>query len=153
MKRNDSIPLVGAYHLVVYERDKDGNEKIIRDDIKNNLLVTVGKDTMLKYLATVTGGARVDKIGVGNSTTVAAAGNTGLIGSSTLIKTISTVDRVYVRPTLYISVEFGYTEANFLWNELALLDSNSVLIARQVDESPLNKTSSKRAIVEWQLTI
>ena len=108
---------------------------------------------MLKYLGEVSGGAKIDKIGVGNSTQAAVVGDTALVGGSQLIKTISSVDRVYVRPTLFVSVEYGYSEANFIWNELGLFDANSVLIARQVDASPLGKTSSKRAIVEWQIQI
>ena len=150
---NDSIGLHGAYHIKVWEKTPIGTEILVRDDVKKNLLVTVGKDTILKYLGEVTGGAKIEKIGVGNGTDVADVGDTGLVGGSTLIKVISSVSRVYVRPTLFVSVEFGYSEANFTWNELALFDGNDVLIARQIDGSPLGKTSSKRAIVEWQLTI
>lgn len=149
---NSKITLRGAYHITVFQKQADGSEIKIRDDIKKNLLVTVGKDTLLKYIGEVTGGAKIEKIGVGDSTQAAVVGDTALVGTSS-IKTISSASRVYVRPTLFVSVEYGYSEANFTWNELGLYDANDVLIARQVDASPLVKDSSKRAIVEWQLTI
>ena len=142
----------GAYHIKVFEKTPIGTELLIRDTIKKNLLVTVGKDTMLKYLGEVTGGAKIEKIGVGDDTaTAVAVGNTQLYGASQLIKVISSISRVYVRPTLFLSVEYGYSEANFTWNELGLFDANEVLIARQIDATPLVKTNSKRAIVEWQI--
>ena len=50
-------------------------------------------------------------------------------------------------------MDFGYSEGNYTWNEIGLKDNNGVLVARQVDSSPLGKTTSKRAIVEWQLSI
>jgi len=91
---------------------------------------------------------------VGDSTTAAAAGQTDLQASSNkTYKTVASGDYVYTRPTLFVSVDFGYSEANYTWNEICLRDNNDVLLARQVDASPLGKTTSKRAIVEWQLSI
>ena len=77
------------------------------------------------------------------------------VGKDAVWKTIVTADRVFLTPTLYLSVEFGYSEANFTWNEMGLRDSQGtpVLWARQIDASPLVKTTSKRAIVEWQLSM
>ena len=71
------------------------------------------------------------------------------------MKSISVTDRVYVRPTLYVSVDFGYTEGNFTWNEIGLRDNQGspLMWARQIDSTPLVKTTSKRAIVEWQLSL
>lgn len=152
VKGKATIEIVGAYHVKVYERN-GCLETLVRDDIKKNLLVTVGKDTMLKYLGVVTGGAQLEKIGVGDSATAPTVGDTALLGASQTVKVIASNARSYVRPTLFVSVEYGYTEANYTWNELGLYDANDVLVARQVDGTPLVKTSSKRAIVEWQLTI
>ena len=108
----------------------------------------------LKFLGNKSGGGYADDIGVGDSTTAAAVGQTDLQGTA-VWKTIVTADRVFITPTLYLSVEFGYSEANFTWNELGIRDNQGtpVLWARQIDASPLAKTSSKRAIVEWQLSL
>ena len=108
----------------------------------------------MKRIANMSGGGYATQIGVGDSTTAAASGQTDLQASSNkTFKTIAGSDYVYTRPTLFISVDFGYSEGNFTWNEIGLKDNNGVLIARQVDSSPLGKTSSKRAIVEGQLSI
>ena len=150
------VPLNGHVHIKVYEKQADGSEKLVRDTLNKNLVVNVGKDSILKYIGNITGGGYGNEIGVGDSTTAAAAGQTDLQASSNkLWKAIASTERVYVRPTLYVSVDFGYTEGNFTWNEIGLRDNQGspVMWARQVDSSPLVKTSSKRAIVEWQLSL
>ena len=150
------VPMNGHVHLKVYEKQADGSEKLIRDTLNKNLVVNVGKDSILKYIGNITGGGYGNQIGVGDSTTAAALGQTDLQASSNkLWKTISSSDRVYVRPTLYLSADFGYSEANFTWNEIGIRDNQGspLMWARQIDSSPLVKTSSKRAIVEWQLSL
>ena len=150
------VPLNGHVHIKVYEKQADGSEKLVRDTLNKNLVVNVGKDSILKYIGNITGGGYGNQIGVGDSTTAAALGQTDLQASSNkLWKTISSSDRVYVRPTLYLSADFGYSEANFTWNEIGIRDNQGspLMWARQIDSSPLVKTSSKRAIVEWQLSL
>ena len=152
----ETTPLNGHVHIKAWEKQADGSEKLIKDDIIKNLIVTVGKDAILRYISNITGGGYADDIGVGDSTTAAAVGQTDLQASSNVLwKTIVTADRVFITPTLYLSVDFGYSEANFTWNELGIRDSQGtpILWARQIDASPLVKTSSKRAIVEWQLSM
>ena len=150
----ETTPLNGYVHIKAWEKQADGSEKLIKDDTIKNLVVTVGKDAILRYISNITGGGYADDIGVGDSTTAAAVGQTDLQGTA-VWKTIVTADRVFLTPTLYLSVEFGYSEANFTWNEMGLRDSQGtpVLWARQIDASPLVKTTSKRAIVEWQLSM
>ena len=151
---NNIIALNGHLRIRAWEKQADGTEKLVKDDLIKNLIVNVGKDAVMKRLGNMTGGGYVTTIGVGDSTTAAAVGQTDLQASSNkTFKTIQSSDYVYTRPTLFISVDFGYSEANYTWNEVGLKDNNSVLIARQVDSSPLAKTTSKRAIVEWQLSI
>ena len=148
------IALNGHLRLKAWEKQADGTEKLIKDDLIKNLIVNVGKDTIMKRLGNMSGGGYAENIGVGDSSTAAAAGQTDLQASSNkTYKTIAGGDYIYTRPTLFMSVDFGYSEANYTWNEVALRDDNDVLIARQVDASPLVKTTSKRAIVEWQLSI
>ena len=151
---NNIIPLNGHLRIKAWEKQADGTEKLIKDDLIKNLIVDVGKDSLMKRLGNMTGGGYITSIGVGDSTTAAASGQTDLQASSNkTFKTIASGDKVYTRPTLFLSVDFGYSEANYTWNEIGLRDNNSVLLARQVDASPLGKTSSKRAIVEWQLSL
>ena len=151
---NNIIALNGHLRIRAWEKQADGTEKLIKDDLIKNLIVDVGKDAIMKRIANMSGGGYATSIGVGDSTTAAASGQTDLQASSNkLFKTIAGSDYVYTRPTLFISVDFGYSEGNFTWNEIGLKDNNGVLLARQVDASPLGKTSSKRAIVEWQLSV
>ncbi len=150
------VPLNGHVHIKVYEKQADGSEKLVRDTLNKNLVVNVGKDSILKYIGNITGGGYGNQIGVGDSTTAAAAGQTDLQATGNkLWKTIAGSERVYVRPTLFLSADFGYSEANFTWNEIGIRDNQGspIMLARQVDSSPLVKTSSKRAIVEWQLSL
>jgi hypothetical protein len=102
-------------------------------------------------------------IGVGDSTQAAALTDTDLIAASNkLWVDISTADKTYVRPTIFLTADFGFSQANYTWNEVGLCDDQgtpnsptggSSLWARQIDATPLVKTSSTRAIVEWQLTL
>ncbi len=150
------VPLNGHVRIKAWEKQSDGTELLVKDSTIKNLIVNVGKDSILKYLGNMTGGGYVNGIGVGDSTSAAASGQTDLQASSNkLWKTITSDDRVYVQPTLFINADFGYTEANFTWNELGLRDNQGspLLWARQIDASPLVKTTSKRAIVEWQLSL
>ena len=151
---SEVVPLNGHIKIKVFEKQSDGSEKQTDEKLIKNLIVDVGKDTLLKYIGNVTGGSYAEYIGVGDSTTSASAGQTDLQAPTNYLwKQITSAGRVYVRPTVYVSVDFGYTEANFTWNEIGLRDTNNVLIARQIDGTPLTKTSSKRAIVEWQLSL
>ena len=170
----ETTPLNGHVHVRAWEKQPDGSEKLIKDDTIKNLVVTVGKDAILKYIGNVKGVGFANQIGVGDSTTAAAVGQTDLQASSNKVyKNIVDSDRIFITPTLFLSVDFGYSEANFTWNELAIRDTQEgnesviakvgstvvaaiptpILWARQVDASPLVKTTSKRAIVEWQLSL
>ena len=149
-----TISLNGHLRIRAWEKQADGTEKLIKDTLIKNLIVNLGKDSVMKRIGNMTGGGYIATIGVGDNTTAAAVGQTDLQASSNKVfKTIASGDYVYTRPTLFISVDFGYSEGNFTWNEIGLRDNNDVLLARQVDSSPLGKTSSKRAIVEWQLSV
>ena len=151
---SQTVPLNGHLRIRAWEKQPDGSEKLIKDAPIKNLIVDVGKDSIMKRIGNMSGGGYVENIGVGDSTTAAASGQTDLQASSNkTFKTIAGGDYVYTRPTLFVSVDYGYTEANYTWNEIGLKDNNAVLVARQVDSSPLGKTTNKRAIVEWQLSI
>ena len=148
------VPLNGHVRVRAWEKQPDGTEKEVYNKTIKNLIVTAGKQTILKYIGNITGGGYANSIGVGDSTTAAAAGQTDLQASSNKYwKAITAADRILLTTTLYLSVDFGYTEGNYTWNELGLRDNNSVMYARQIDSSAFVKTNQKRAIVEWQLSL
>ena len=153
---NQIVPLNGHVRIQAWEKQDDGTEKQVYNKTIKNLVVNAGKESILKYLGNITGGGYANEIGVGDSTTTAAAGQTDLQASSNkLWQTIVSTDRVFINNTLYISADFGYTQGNWTWNELGLRDNQSspMMWARQTDSSPLVKTNQKRAIVEWQLSL
>ena len=118
---NHIIPLNGHLRIKAWEKQADGTEKLVKDDLIKNLIVDVGKDALLKLIANMSGGGYVTTIGVGDSTTAAAVGQTDLQASSNkTFKTVASGDKVYTRPTLFLSVDFGYSEANYTWNEIGL---------------------------------
>ena len=148
------VPLNGHVRVRAWEKQEDGTEKEVYDKTIKNLIVDAGKHSILKYIGNITGGGYSNQIGVGDSTTAAASGQTDLQASSNKYwKSIQSTDRILLGETVYLSVDFGYTEGNFTWNELGLRDNNNVMYARQIDSSPFIKTNQKRAIVEWQLSL
>lgn len=158
VKEPDFRKLKGRIHLRAWEKQQDGTEKLIEDKTFDNTIVTAGKVSILKYLGGTTiaccsDSGYADDIGTGDSSACVAACQTDLQGSCKAWKQISTCDKVYACCTLYVSVDFGYCCNNWTWNELGLRDSNNNMWSRQIDCSPFAKTSSKRAIVEWQLSL
>jgi hypothetical protein len=148
------VPLNGHVRIRAWEKQPDGTEKEVYDKTIKNLVVDAGKVSILKYISNLSGGGYANQIGVGDSTTAAGASQTDLQASTNKYwKSIATADRILLGTTIYLSVDFGYSEGNYTWNELGLRDNNSVMYARQIDASPFVKTSSKRAIVEWQLSL
>ena len=113
------ISLNGHLRIRAWEKQADGTEKLIKDDLIKNLIVDVGKDSIMRRVGNMAGGGYVENIGVGDSTTAAASGQTDLQASSNkTYKTIAGADYVYTRPTLFVSVDFGYSEANYTWNDI-----------------------------------
>ena len=148
------VPLNGHVRIRAWEKQPDGTEKEVYNKTIKNLIVDAGKVSILKYIGYITGGGYAAQIGVGDSTAAAGASQTDLQASTNKYwKSIIAADRILLTTTLYLSVDFGYTEGNFTWNELGLRDNNNVMFARQIDGSPFVKTTSKRAIVEWQLSL
>jgi hypothetical protein len=150
------IPLNGHVRIRAWEKQEDGSEIQIHDQTIKNLIVDAGKESILKGLGNLGGGGYANEIGVGDDSTTAASGQTDLQASTNkLWVTIAIADRVFINNTLYISADFGYTQGNWTWNELGLRDSQGtpVMWARQTDSTPLVKTTTKRAIVEWQLSL
>ena len=88
---------------------------------EGNLLLNEGIDAMWTLIC---GGAETvysnanARIGVGNGTTAAAAGDTGLVGASTAFKAIEAGFPTFgSSQKATFKSSFGDTEANFAWNE------------------------------------
>ena len=79
---NNIIPLNGHLRIKAWEKQADGTENLVKDDLIKNLIVDVGKDALMKLIANMTGGGYTATIGVGDSTTAAAVGQTDLQASS-----------------------------------------------------------------------
>ncbi len=158
VKEPDFKKFKGFVHIQAWEKQPDGTEILIKDDTFHNTIVTAGKVSILKYLggpliACCSCSGSADDIGTGDSSACTTAGMVDLQGCCKSWKNITTCDKVYACCTLFISVDFGYCCNNWTWNELGLRDTNNNMWARQVDCCPLVKNSSKRAIVEWQLSL
>ena len=153
--------LKGRVHIKAWQKQSDGSEKLIKDTIFDNLIVNVGKDSILRTIGNLASGGKAGAIGIGDSTQAAALSDTDMIAASNKYwKAIAVADKTYVRPTLFLTTDFGFSQANFTWNEIGLCDdqaadpaSGALLWARQIDGTPLVKDVSKRAIIEWQLTL
>lgn len=97
--------------------------------IRGNLLLNEGITELGKLMAV--GGAATAwdntnaNLGVGNSTTAAAATDTGLIGASKLYKGMEATFPSQVAQTITWRAQFTSGEANFAWAEFSL--SNTTL--------------------------
>lgn len=148
----EGLSLRGKFKLMAI--DKYG--KTVYTKEFQNMIVNVGKDSILKYLGNITGGGYANQIGVGDNNTAAALGQTDLQASSNkLWKNIDSASRSYIRPTLIVNTTFDFSEANWTWHELGLRDNQStpVMWARQVDATPFTKTSSVAVIAQWELSL
>ena len=70
----EPTPLNGHVHIKVWEKQADGTEKVVKDDLIKNLVVTAGKDSLMKFISNISGVGIIQDIGVGDSTTAAAVG-------------------------------------------------------------------------------
>ena len=111
---SQTVPFNGHLRIKAWEKQPDGSEKLVKDTLIKNLIVDVGKDTVMKRIGNMSGGGYITTIGTGDSTLAAAVGQTDLQASSNkLFKTIAGSDYVYTRPTLFVSVDFRVFSLNF----------------------------------------
>ena len=73
---SQTVPFNGHLRIKAWEKQPDGSEKLVKDTLIKNLIVDVGKDSIMKRIGNMTGGGYATKIGVGDSTTAAASGQT-----------------------------------------------------------------------------
>lgn len=122
-------------------------------DFEGNILVTVGIDLMLDLL--VGGGGTVMSnanayLGVGDSSTAAAVGQTDLQAASNKLRKAMTGGYPAVAsPKVTFQSTFGSSEANFTWNEVGTFNAASagIMLNRKVQA-----LGTKSSGATWTLT-
>lgn len=156
IKGKETITLVGSRKAYLWQALSPAlRYNYCQFNYKPNMLMDLGKDAAMKRLGNLTGQGYIISIGTGDSTAAVNSAQTDLQAAvNKAWKTVTpSTDINYVRPTLFIQVNFGFTENNWTWNELGLRDNNNVMWARQVDGTPIIKTNLFGATVEWQLQL
>jgi len=123
----------------------------------HNMIVTVGKDKMMRQLFGLTT-LPLNTTGVGTDSTAASVGQTKLnptvAGSVSLIALDATFP-TYASPTATTQTTYGTGSANFSWNEVGLFDGTtngtSIMFDRTVF-GPFTKSSSVSIIVVGSIT-
>jgi hypothetical protein len=144
MKSN--VTLKGNFLCIL--RDVHGREISRIED--HNLVVNNGRDNVLKLLGGDVAGLPITKIGAGTGTAAANVSDTGLTAG--VLKTVSTV--TYGTGTVTFKATFGTGDANGLaLSEFGLFNSGSVLFARKVNSSVINKNNTFSFDVEWTIQV
>lgn len=116
----------------IIKKDRNGN--ILEEvDLGPNLLLDAGVTVLLNRLSGLGGTAygATAKIGVGNGSTPASAGQTTLQGGSTLFKTVNAAPVVAGNRITWLA-DFGPGEAEFIWLEMCVRNTDNVLLNRAV---------------------
>lgn len=165
MQVKDKVPkLKGYWKLEVYEgdveRDENGNilNKLVEILEGENLVVTTGKGLLLDRLfALGTPPTQANSMGVGNSATAAAVGDTQLLGSAPA-PALFAFDSLPTRAGLVVTCvrTFATAEGNMNWQELAIfngvVNGTSIMLNRIAPIGPFNKTSAVSIVTTVQLT-
>lgn len=161
MEGHDCVRWIAKARLAKYDGDWTGEEidaglagnpyEII--EVEGNLLMTVGATALWTKL---TGGAGTvfdntnAYIGVGDSTTAAAAGQTDLQAATNKFRKVQDATYPQVSTnTCVFRATFATGEANFVWNEWAIFNASSAgtMLNRKVESLGTKTTGS------WQLTL
>lgn len=94
------------------------------------------------------------RVGVGNSTTAAAATDTGLLGASTALKAMDATFPSRSGQEVTFRGTFGTADANFAWEEFTVDDGDvtPINLNRKV-QAEGTKTSTQTRILEVKLSI
>lgn len=120
-----------------------------------NAIVNSGIDNILQTLGNKITPIYFQDIGVGDGSTPVSGSESDLVGPNRFWKAVASVDVVYVRPNLLLTITLGYNDALFTLKEYGVRDNNDVMVSRYVDPTPLlnPKTTSDLVMVQWQYTI
>lgn len=154
MKQNQEINLKGHFRLDVLDHET-GLTEVIEFD---NLVTNVGGALALSLLIGGAGQAFNNAnayIGIGDSATAAAVGQTDLQASTNKLRKAmdATFPSISGQVATFKST-FGTGDANYQWNEIGLFNASSSgsMFSRQVISSPFTKTSALSVLVTYSLT-
>lgn len=152
----DTIPVgIGLHQFVAYEGEVEyvendeglmvpANPVVFDSGVTKNLILTSGKNLLLDRLFGLGGDGAIGHIGVGDSATAAAVGQTQLLGTNTLIQGASSGPSRSGQ-TVTIASTFGTAVANFTWNEAGLFNGTSNGTSKMFNRvviGPFAKTSA-----------
>ena len=143
---NEYLYATGRVDIKVYD-----GERLIREIIESNLVVTLGKTNITQLLGGHSSGKRISKIAVGTN------GSAAVVEDISLTNMFSKVidSATYPDP---LSVQFNFDidneEANGITiREFGLLNEDDVLCARKIRTGEIVKTSAIRILGSWKITI
>lgn len=128
----DVIHYKSRWTICKYANEEDYKDGIMLEQpsiIEGNLLLNEGITEALKLIAGLTADAFSNAnayIGVGDSSTAAAASQTGLQAASN--KTYKAMEASYptvVNQTITFRSVFGSSDANYAWEEFTVVNANS----------------------------
>lgn len=123
-----------------------------------NLVTNVGGALMLDLLAAAGGTAFNNAnayIGIGDSSTAAAVGQTDLqAATNKLRKAMDATFPSRSGQVMTYKSTFATTDANYAWNEIGLFNASSAgsMFSRAVISSPFTKTSALSVVATYTLT-
>lgn len=146
--------------LAKWARSEDHDAGLDPDTVEHfehNLLLNAGITRMLNLLVGAGGtafNAANTRIGVGNSTTAAAASQTDLQGASKYFKLVDSAPSVSAQTATFVAT-FGTAVANFAWEEFGI--DNGTADGTTVTAPMLNRRvvamGTKGAGATWTLTV
>jgi hypothetical protein len=151
-------PFGGVFNIKKFKHSKSGRLLLIDEFEFHNLVVNTGGAILLDLLAGAGGtafNAANAYIGIGDSSTAAAVGQTDLQAASN--KTRVAMDSTFPSRSgqvMTYKATFGTGVANYAWNEIALFNASSVgtMFSRALVSSPFTKTAGLSIQATYTLT-
>lgn len=137
----------------------DGNMSLYAvEEFEGNLLLNEGITELLKLLIADTATAFSNAnayIGVGNGTTAAAAGQTGLVGTNKAYKPMDATFPQVSGQTVTFRAAFGPNDGNYDWREFTVANGNgdSAKNLNRAVENHGSKAQGDTWIVQLEVTI
>ncbi len=149
----------GVFRLELFDGEYAEGKKPFKTMGFENAYVDTGGALLLDLLiggaGTVFNNANAH-IGVGDSSSAVAAGQTDLLASSN--KTRKAMDSTFPSRTgqvMTFKSTFGTDDANYAWNEMAIFNASSAgtMLCRSLVSSPFTKTSGISVVATYTLTV
>jgi hypothetical protein len=153
----EKVRFKGVWRIEKFWHRKSGRRLIDAQEFPN-LVTNVGGALMLDLLAAAGGTAFNNAnayIGIGDSTTAAAVGQTDLqAATNKLRKAMDATFPSRSGQVMTYKSTFATTDANYAWNEIGLFNASSTgtMFSRAVIASPFTKTSALSVVSTYTLT-